>query len=150
MSNKIISLNDARQRNKKQQPKSSRKVVLVITCALSVAAIGGYMYYQSRQAEFTEEKIQDNNIYQNNAYNSGLGYYHASAMTWYPYPWGTYDQNRGYFYDGQWSRTPQAAPGIAQSMPLGVARKTSTDSGSSSSSSTKRGGFGSGSHSVAS
>ncbi|MBI5394580.1 MAG: hypothetical protein HZA91_04710 [Verrucomicrobia bacterium] len=47
------------------------------------------------------------NVYTNNHYVSGLGYYHAPFRGWYSLPYNHYDpQRQGYFQGGQWAAAP--------------------------------------------
>ena len=48
--------------------------------------------------------LSADNVYTNNYYVAGVGYYHAPFRAWYSLPYNHYDpQTRRYFYGGQWS-----------------------------------------------
>ncbi len=50
--------------------------------------------------------ISTQNVYTNNYYLPGVGYYHAPFRAWYPLPYNHFDpQTQRYFYGGQWSAT---------------------------------------------
>ncbi len=56
-----------------------------------------------------EEKaaISTDNVYTNNYYLPGVGYYHAPFRAWYPLPYNHFDpQSHRYFFGGQWSAAP--------------------------------------------
>jgi hypothetical protein len=43
------------------------------------------------------------NVYTNNHYVAGAGYYHAPFRAWYPWPYNYFDPNtQKYYYGGQW------------------------------------------------
>lgn len=47
------------------------------------------------------------NVYTNNYYVAGRGYYHAPFRNWYSLPYNHYDpQRQGYFQGGQWAAAP--------------------------------------------
>jgi hypothetical protein len=49
-------------------------------------------------------------VYTNNHYLPGVGYYHAPFRAWYALPYNHYDpQSRRYFQGGQWAATPYAS-----------------------------------------
>ena len=51
--------------------------------------------------------VSTGNIYTNDHYVAGAGYYHAPFRAWYPIPYNTYDASRKmYYYGGQWQPAP--------------------------------------------
>lgn len=51
--------------------------------------------------------IRTDNVYTNNFYVPGAGYYHAPFRAWYSLPYNHFDaQRQMYFYGGQWGYTP--------------------------------------------
>lgn len=51
--------------------------------------------------------ISAENVYTNNYYVPGVGYYHAPFRAWYSLPYNHFDpQTQRYFYGGQWGATP--------------------------------------------
>jgi hypothetical protein len=51
--------------------------------------------------------ISTENVYTNNFYVPGTGYYHAPFRNWYPLPYNHFDaQKQRYFYGGQWGVQP--------------------------------------------
>jgi hypothetical protein len=51
--------------------------------------------------------ISSSNVYTNNLYLPGVGYYHAPYRAWYPRPYNEFDaQTRRYFHGGQWTLEP--------------------------------------------
>ena len=51
--------------------------------------------------------ISAENVYTNNYYVPGAGYYHAPFRLWYPRPYNYFDPATGrYFYGGQWGAHP--------------------------------------------
>ena len=119
--------------------KASRQVTLVLSGALSCAAVTGCV---KSVEQMDVQWCNDTKAYTNNAYTPGCGYYHAASRVWYPYSWGHYDPARGYFYDGNWSSTPMSMPGVQRSIPMGVGHSVSHTSFMGIS----RGGFGSSAH----
>jgi hypothetical protein len=82
--------------------------------------------------------ISANNVYTNNQYIPGVGYYHAPFRAWYGQPYNHFDpQGQRYFYGGQWGSAPHESftnisgptPDVAR-----AAQAQRTD--------TSRGGFG--------
>ena len=54
--------------------------------------------------------ISAENVYTNNFYLPGAGYYHAPFCAWYPHPYNYFDpQKRLYFYGGQWGPLPNVS-----------------------------------------
>lgn len=83
------------------------------------------------------------NVYTNNYFVPGVGYYHAPFRAWYPLPYNHFDlQNQRYFFGGQWADSPhQSITNISAPFPETAARAQAqrTD--------IRRAGFGSTSHS---
>lgn len=51
--------------------------------------------------------VSSQNVYTNNYYVPGAGYYHAPFRAWYALPYNHFDsQTQRYFYGGQWGTTP--------------------------------------------
>jgi hypothetical protein len=51
--------------------------------------------------------LSTGNVYTNNFYVPGVGYYHAPFRNWYAWPYNHFDpQNSLYFYGGQWGAQP--------------------------------------------
>jgi hypothetical protein len=51
--------------------------------------------------------VSSQNVYTNNYYVPGVGYYHAPFRAWYTLPYNHFDpQTQRYFYGGQWGTTP--------------------------------------------
>ena len=122
-----------------QRKRASRQVTLVLSGALSWVTVSGC----SRSIEQMDvQTLNDPNAYTNNAYVPGRGYYHSGSRIWYPYSWGYHDPDRGFFHDGNWSKTPQASPGLQKSIPIGIGHAVSH----SFFSGIVRGGFGGSSH----
>jgi hypothetical protein len=46
------------------------------------------------------------NVYTNNHYVRGAGYYHAPYQSWYPHPYNHYVPGQGYYHGGTWSPAP--------------------------------------------
>ena len=126
-----------------QRRRASRQVTLVLSGALSCAAVSGCM---KSSEQMDVQSINDSNAYTNNSYYPGRGYYHSGSRIWYPYSWGYHDPQRGYFHDGNWSKTPQSMPGLQKSIPIGIGHPSSH----SFFSGIRRGGFGSFGHSSSS
>ena len=87
--------------------------------------------------------LSADDVYTNNFYVAGVGYYHAPFRAWYRLPFNHYDpQNQRYFYGGQWAETAcLSITNISSPTPLVAqqAEAVRTD--------IPRGGFGSSSHS---
>ena len=62
------------------------------------------------------------NVYTNNFYVPGVGYYHAPFRAWYALPYNHFDtQNRRYFFGGQWGTSPhQSITNISPPTPTAV------------------------------
>ncbi len=54
--------------------------------------------------------VSTNQVYTNNEYVSGVGYYHAPYGGWYARPFNSYLSGRGYYHGGDWWPTPYAGP----------------------------------------
>ena len=48
--------------------------------------------------------VTTDNVYTNNYYVSGVGYYHAPFREWYRLPYNHYDpETKSYYYGGKWN-----------------------------------------------
>ena len=54
--------------------------------------------------------------YPNNHHVLGVGYYHAASQKWFPFPWNEFREERGYFWEGIWNKTPDQRM-VLKSMP---------------------------------
>ena len=51
--------------------------------------------------------ISAQNVYTNNYYVAGVGYYHAPFRAWYQIPYNFYEpKNQQYFFGGLWATSP--------------------------------------------
>jgi hypothetical protein len=80
--------------------KRSKRIRLFLFGGLSAGALAGCS--PSRPPVISAE-----NVYTNNFYVPGAGFYHAPFRAWYPHPYNFYDsQKRLYFFGGQWAPDP--------------------------------------------
>ena len=109
--------------------KRSQSIRLILIGGLSTAALTGCTPKPSVSAE---------NVYTNNFFVPGAGYYHAPFRTWYALPYNHFDAQKNlYFYGGQWGALPfESITNISSPTPeaVQVAQSTRTD--------VSRGGFG--------
>ncbi len=78
--------------------KRSKSIRLVLLGTLSATVLTGCNEKPS---------VSTQNVYTNNFYVPGAGYYHAPFRNWYRLPYNLFDaQNNRYFYGGQWSQQP--------------------------------------------
>ena len=98
--------------------KRSRKISLVLLGGLSAGALTSC----APQVE-GEPRISPDNVYANNQYVQGAGYYHAPFNAFFPQPYNFFDTNRKlYFYGGQWGPAPHrsvvnvSAPTVAAAL----------------------------------
>lgn len=55
----------------------------------------------------TKAPLSAGNVYTNNYYVPGVGYYHAPFCAWFPLPYNHFDPaKKQYFYGGQWGASP--------------------------------------------
>lgn len=81
--------------------KRSRSIRLVLIGGLSSCAVTA-CGPSSRSGPITA-----GNVYTNNQYVPGAGYYHAPFRAWFPRPYNELDpRTRRYFYGGQWGPAP--------------------------------------------
>lgn len=109
--------------------KRSKRIRLILLGGLSVGALTGCERKPSLSAE---------NVYTNNFYIPGAGYYHAPFRNWYSLPYNHFDAQKNlYFYGGQWGVQPfESITNISSPTPQAVqlAQNSRTD--------ISRGGFG--------
>jgi hypothetical protein len=114
--------------------KRSKSVRLVLI-GLSAGALASCGQKQS-------QPISPNDVYTNNHYVPGVGYYHAPFRAWYAHPYNYFDSGaQRYFYGGQWGTLPHVSitnisPPTQQAVQQTQAQRTDV----------RRGGFGSTSH----
>ena len=145
----------------------SRTVTLLITGGVAAALTGcGSSSTSDRDGTAVPEKIvapeswndgsvvrvnpatvSTNQVYYNNTYAHGIGYYHAGVGHWFPFPYGFNRPGLGYFANGLWGDTKPVGT-IPQSHPLSTTTQSlnRSEQASDSSESAKRGGFGSSGH----
>ena len=109
--------------------KRSRSIRLILLGGLSAGALTGCT---------PKPSVSTENVYTNNFFVPGVGYYHAPFRNWYALPYNHFDaQNHLYFYGGQWGALPfESITNISAPLPEAVqaAQNTRTD--------IARGGFG--------
>jgi hypothetical protein len=120
--------------------KRSEKVVLVLSGAVASALAGCGGESDERV------KLSPDNVYTNNHYVHGAGYYHAPFHAWYPYPFNAFTPNRGYYYGGTWNASPDERA-IMASKPSPTAVSQAVTAHKTQAAATRRGGFGSSSRS---
>jgi hypothetical protein len=111
-----------------KKTKRSKRIRLFLLGGLSAGALAGC------SPSPTPPSVSAENVYTNNFYLPGVGYYHAPFCAWYPHPYNFYDpQTRQYFSGGAWrpdphqsitnvsSPTPQTAQSV-QAMRTDIAR----------------------------
>jgi hypothetical protein len=80
--------------------KRSKRIRLILLSGLSAGALAGC----SPQGQ---APLSTDNVYANNYFVPGAGYYHAPFCAWYPMPYNHFDTNTArYFYGGQWGVSP--------------------------------------------
>ena len=78
--------------------KRSHSIRLFLLGGLSSAALAGCDQKPSVSAE---------NVYTNNFFLPGTGYYHAPFRNWYALPYNHFDpQRQRFYYGGQWGALP--------------------------------------------
>lgn len=97
--------------------KRSHSIRLVLIGSLSAGAVTG-CGPSVQPAVITAE-----NVYTNNYYVAGVGYYHAPFRNWYPLPYNHYEAaGRRYYFGGQWAAAPhQSFTNISSPLPEVVA-----------------------------
>ena len=53
-----------------------------------------------------EEVVHEGREYPNNDRLVGVGFYHAAAGKWFHSPWNEFQEERGYYWDGEWHEFP--------------------------------------------
>jgi hypothetical protein len=85
--------------------KRSRSIKLVLLGTLATGAF--HACEPNSPSSGFASGLSTANIYTNDHYVAGAGYYHAPFRAWYPMPYNTYDGTRKmYYYGGQWWPTP--------------------------------------------
>ena len=78
--------------------KRSQQIRLILIGGLSAGALSGCGQ---------KSVVSSDNVYTNNFYVPGAGYYHAPFRAWYPLPYNHFDpENQKYFYGGTWEAQP--------------------------------------------
>ena len=116
--------------------KRSRAIRLVLTSSLAGA---GFVGCGPERPEVTAD-----NVYTNNYYVRGAGYYHAPYQGWYPHPYNHYVPGQGYYHGGSWTPEPSTHTTTASRPTAQAAQLASAQhhNASKSRSGTTRGGFG--------
>jgi hypothetical protein len=112
--------------------KRSKRIRLVLLSGLSAGALAGC-------SPVGKPPLSAANVYTNDFYVPGAGYYHAPFSAWYPLPYNHFDPvQKQFYYGGQWRPSPcQSITNIssptAQAAAMAEAMRTDVT----------RGGFGS-------
>ena len=78
--------------------KRSKTIRLILLGGLSTAVLSGCGQ---------KPDVSTTDVYTNNFYVPGAGYYHAPFRGWFALPYNHFDPQRNlYFYGGQWGITP--------------------------------------------
>lgn len=99
--------------------KRSRSIRLVLIGGFSAGALTGCGPEQAQSQSITTQ-----NVYTNNYYVQGVGYYHAPFRAFYPMPYNHFEpQMQRYFFGGQWAAEPhQSITNISPPTPEVAAR----------------------------
>ena len=82
--------------------KRSKSIRLVLIGTVAASAVTG-----CGPTDPTKASLSASEVYTNNFYVQGVGYYHAPFRAWYPLPYNHFDaKSQQYFYGGQWSSQP--------------------------------------------
>jgi hypothetical protein len=83
-----------------KKTKRSKRVRLLLLGGLTAGALGSC-------SPAGRPAISAENVYANNFYLPGVGYYHAPFCAWYQHPYNSYDpKTRMYFWGGGWRPEP--------------------------------------------
>jgi hypothetical protein len=83
-----------------KKTKRTKRIRLLLLGSLSAGALAGCL-------PVGRPAISADNVYTNNFYLPGAGYYHAPFCAWYQWPYNHYDpQKHLFFYGGQWGPEP--------------------------------------------
>jgi hypothetical protein len=93
--------------------KRSKRIRLVLIGTLSAGAI------TSCGPGDQKAPVTADNVYTNNYFVPGVGYYHAPFRAWYSLPYNHFDpQNKLYYHGGEWTTAPhQSITNISQPNP---------------------------------
>ena len=81
--------------------KRSKSIRLLLLGGFSAGAVTGC------DPSGEPPSISTTDLYTNNHYLPGVGYYHAPFRGWYSRPYNDYDaQSSRYYYGGQWGTAP--------------------------------------------
>ena len=79
--------------------KRSQRIRLILIGGVAAGALSG--------CGPGKTSISSQNVYTNNFYVPGVGYYHAPFRAWYSLPYNHFDpQTQRYFFGGQWDVVP--------------------------------------------
>jgi hypothetical protein len=115
-----------------KKTKRSRRIRLILLGALSAGTLAGC-------SPGGGARLSTENVYTNNFYIPGVGYYHAPFSAWYPLPYNHFDPaTKRFYYGGQWGTAAwQSITNISSPNPQAVAAAEAVRTDVS------RGGFGS-------
>ena len=112
--------------------KRSKSIRLILMGGLSAGALAGCTQTQ-------KPSVSTENVYTNNYFVPGAGYYHAPFRNWFSLPYNHFDAQKNlYFFGGQWGTQPfESITNISSpsAEAVQIAQATRTD--------ISRGGFGS-------
>ena len=80
--------------------KRTKRIRLILLSGLSAGALAGC-------SPEGKAPLSTANVYTNNYFVPGAGYYHAPFCGWFPLPYNHFDGgSQRYFYGGQWGPSP--------------------------------------------
>ena len=81
--------------------KRSRSIRLVLIGSLAAGALAGC------RPSNEKPPVSEQNVYTNNYFLPGVGYYHAPFRAWFPLPYNHFDpRSQRYFQGGRWESSP--------------------------------------------
>ena len=118
--------------------KRSRSIRLVLVGSLATGALSGC---DSGRLPTT---VSAENVYTNNYYVQGVGYYHAPFRAFYQVPYNFYEpKSQKYFFGGQWATAPHLSITNISSPTPEMAQLAESQRTDIARSPVSRGGFGS-------
>lgn len=111
--------------------KRSKNIRLILIAGFSAGALAGC-------SPSGPSRITTSNLYTNDFFVPGAGYYHAPFRAWFPYPYNHFDpQRKQYYFGGQWAYLPnESITNISSPLPLAATQAESVRTD------VARGGFG--------
>ena len=90
---------------RRERERASRDIKIYLLAAAGAVGLPMLMSQCSEDDVPSAPQVSSSQVYANNSFVPGAGYYHAPYQAWFPLPYNQHDA-RGWYRGGQWRQQP--------------------------------------------